>query len=104
VLDTEPLEDLHRAVVHERGYRDDELSLGVAEDLAHAVVEADLLGGAVELPLRDLEGVQALLDHGSGPPAAALEGATRGDSRRAPRGRQTRPSLVGYDGGLREER
>jgi hypothetical protein len=73
VLDAEALEDLHRAVVHQGGYGDDELALGVPQNLAHPVVEADLLGGGVELLLRDLEGVEAFLSHRSDLPRRPSE-------------------------------
>ena len=63
VLDAIALEDGHRAVVHERRDRDQELPLRIAQHLAHAVVEAQLLGRGVELALGDVEGVQVLLGH-----------------------------------------
>src|SRR2546421_2556574 len=61
VLHAVALEDSNLAAVHPDGDGDDELPLGVLQDLAHGLVEVEVVRGCLELPLRDLEGVQFFL-------------------------------------------
>ena len=67
VLDAEAAEDLHRAVVHADGDGEVEFADGVAQQVAGALVEAELLGDAVELLLCHFKRIEGLLSHNSTP-------------------------------------
>ena len=58
VLDAEAAEDLDRPVVHAHRDGEVELAHGPAQQLAHARLEAELIGHAVELRLGHFEGIE----------------------------------------------